>query len=214
MACDDQSTTAKLPVQAREAHHELKRGVGCAIDCNRLGQDALDVQVEDDVDHDGDDEEQEGDHGEYVDLVADALEVFKELLLLESVAVGGFAHRLKLIFDAFERGILIGDLGAEFALLGLERADALFEWGEIDGRRWRRRGRGPVGRRGHEVGDGGADVAIEQRKDALNEGQRGADGVDQALNAGGRVCFGRRRVGCGLGRGQGTAKGKALAGLG
>ena len=41
------------------------------------------MQVEDDVDHDGDDEEEEGDHGKDVDLVADALEVFEEFLLLE-----------------------------------------------------------------------------------------------------------------------------------
>jgi hypothetical protein len=147
------------------------------------------VQVEDDVDHDGDDEEQEGDHGEYVDLVADALEVFKELLLLEGVAVGGFADHLELIFDALEGGVLIGDLGAEVVVLGLEGADALFEGGEVDGRR---RWRGPVRRRGHEVGDGGADVAIEQWKDALNKGKAGADGVDNALNAGGKVSRGRK----------------------
>ena len=152
-----------------------------------LGQDAFDVQIEDDVDHDRNDEEQEGDHGKDVDLVADALEIFEEFLLFEGVAVGGFANHIELIFDALERGILVGDLGAQLVLLCLERADAFFDWGEVDGRR---RGCGPVRGRGHEVGDGCADVAIEQRKDALNEGQSGANGVDHALNAGGKLFHG------------------------
>jgi hypothetical protein len=148
-----------------------------------LGQDALDVEVEDDVDHDGDDEEQEGDHGKDVDLVANPFEVFEELLLLEGVAVSGFADHFELIFDALEGGVLLDDLGAELALLGLEGADAFFEGGEVDGGWWRR---GPVGGRGgrrHQIGDGGADVAIEQGQDALYERQRGADGVDDLLNA-------------------------------
>lgn len=152
-----------------------------------LGQDALDVQVEDDVDHDGNDEEQDGGHGKDVDLVADAFEVFHQLLLLEGVAVSGFADHIKLIFNALEAGVLLDDLGAEFALLGLEGADAFFEGGEIDRRRWRC---GPVsgrGWRGHQVGNGGADVAVEQGQNALNEGQSCADGVDKLLHAGGEL---------------------------
>jgi hypothetical protein len=163
------------------------------------------VQIEDDVDHDGDDQEQEGDHGKDVDLVTDALEIFEELLLFEGVAVGGFANHFELIFDALERSVLIGDLSAEFTVLCLERGDALFERGKVDGRRgWR----WPMGRRGHEVGDDCADIAIEQGQDSLNEGQTGPDGVDNALNAGGNIHR------CGLGGWQAAAEGEVSAGLG
>jgi hypothetical protein len=106
--------------------------------------------------------------------------------LLEGVAVGGFADHFELIFDALEGGVLLDDLGAEFTLLGLERADAFFEGSKIQrwGRRWWRCG--PVswlGGRGHEIGDGGADVAVEQGQDALNEWERGSDGADDLLDA-------------------------------
>ena len=148
-----------------------------------LGQDALDVEVEDDVDHDGDDEEQEGDHGKDVDLVANPFEVFEELLLLEGVAVSGFADHFELIFDALEGGVLLDDLGAELALLGLEGADAFFKGCQVDRRLWGRRPVSELGGRSHEVGNGSSDVAIEQGQDALYERQRGADGVDDLLNA-------------------------------
>lgn len=168
------------------------------------------MQVENNVDRYRADEKQEGDYCEYVDLVADAFEVFKELLLLEGIAVGGFADRFELVFDALERCVLVSDLRAELALLCLERADALFEGSEVDGRCWRR---GPVRRRSHEIGDSGADVAIEQGKDPLYERQSGANGVDRALKAGLCVCSGRRSVCGGRGRGQAAARGNALSGL-
>ena len=105
------------------------------------------MQIEDYIDHDGDDEKQDGYHGEEVDFVADSLEVFEELLLFEGVAVGCFADHLELIFDAFEGGVLIGDLGTELVLLRLEGADAFFDGSEVDGR-----GRGAGRGCGTEVG--------------------------------------------------------------
>ena len=179
------------------------------------------MEIEDDVDGDGDGEKAESNEGYEVDLVADALEVFHEFLLLECVSVGGFANHFELVFDALEGGVLFDDLIAELALLGLELGEAVFEGGEIDGRRRRRRGRRGVVVRSEEVGDGGADVAVEQGENALDEGQGDAEGADGALNPGGTLgggvgegAGGRRRVG-GAGRGrQGTGEGAGLdAGL-
>jgi hypothetical protein len=42
-----------------------------------LGQDALDVEVEDYIDHYRDYEEEECDHSEDIDPVADAFEIFE-----------------------------------------------------------------------------------------------------------------------------------------
>jgi hypothetical protein len=70
------------------------------------------------------------------------------------------------------------------------------------------------GGRGHEIGDGGADVAIEEGKDALYEGQRCADGVDNLLNAGGKVGTGRKLGDSGLGWWQAATEGDRLVGLG
>jgi hypothetical protein len=71
-------------------------------------------------------------HGNDLDLPAKDLQVFEELLLLESVAVGGFANHLQLIFDALERGVLLHHLFAQAAMLRLELGQATLKRRKID----------------------------------------------------------------------------------
>jgi hypothetical protein len=58
-----------------------------------------------------------------------ALEIFNQLLLLEGVAVSGFADRFQTIFDTFERVVLFDDLVAQLTVLSLEFGQAVFDGG-------------------------------------------------------------------------------------
>ncbi len=139
------------------------------------------MEIENDADDDGDGQQAEGDQRYEVDLVADALEIFNQLLLLEGVAVSGFADHFQLIFDTLEGGVLFDDLVAQLAVLGLERGQAVFDECEIDPRR------GSGGRvmvRGEEVGVGGDNVSVDQGENALHERQRGTEHGHGALDSG------------------------------
>lgn len=162
-----------------------------------LGENPADVEKEQDVEQDGRSEEGEGEDGKNVDLVSDGLEIFKQFLLFEGIAISGFADHLELIFNALEGGVLLAHLEAEVAMLGAEVSEAFLNGLEVNSDVGRL---GWVGRLVEDVGDGGADVAVEEGQDFLNEGDGHAEGAHGAVKA---VALGR-----GGGVGEGAARGR------
>lgn len=123
------------------------------------------MHVEEQIQEHGDTQKSDGDDGDQIDLVADRFEIFQEFLLLQGVAVGGLSDHFQLIFKALERGILLDELLAQFAVLGPELGEGGLEGGKVNGRRRRRW----WCLRLDEIGDDGSEISIEERKKAMNE---------------------------------------------
>jgi len=127
----------------------------------RLGgsaQDVLELDQEIEVEGEGTGEQDKADDGEGADAASHGAQVFDEFLLLEGIAVGGFADALKLVFDALEGGALLLDLGAELAVAGADLGQAALDGLKVyvDGsRRWRM-----DGLRGDEGAKRGGEVAV------------------------------------------------------
>ncbi len=51
---------------------------------------------------------------------AHRLQIFDQFLLLQGIAIGGFAHHLEVVFHPLQRRILIGQLILEVCLLKLQ----------------------------------------------------------------------------------------------
>lgn len=71
--------------------------------------------------------------------------------------------------------MVLGDLIAELAMLGLKRRHTFFDRSQIDRRRWLGLGR-------EHVGNCSRNVAVEERKHPLHERHGGAHGMDGALH--------------------------------
>lgn len=56
---------------------------------------------ENEVDQETDRQQADGQHCNHFHLIAESLEIFKQFLLLERIAIGGFAHHLQLVLNAF-----------------------------------------------------------------------------------------------------------------
>ena len=92
----------------------------------------LELDKEEDIHCDRKQQEHQADNGEGAEAGTDGAEIFDELLLLEGVAVGGFANTFELIFDALEGGDLFEDLGAQFAMAGGNLGEAALDGFEIN----------------------------------------------------------------------------------
>ena len=107
-----------------------------------LAQDVLHLDDQEGVDQQGEHEQDESDDGDGSDPAADGAEIFDELLLLQGVAVGGFADVVELIFKTLDSGGLFGDLGTELTVGSANFDEAALDWFQIDlnwNRGWRRR---------------------------------------------------------------------------
>ena len=78
------------------------------------------LEKKQDIEDDGNSQKGKGDVGENVDFGAYGFEVFEKFLLFKGIAVGGFADRLQVVFDALEGSILLDHLVAQGALLDAE----------------------------------------------------------------------------------------------
>jgi len=148
-----------------------------------LGKNALEVEIEDHIEQNGQGQQGQRKQGKDVDLVADRLEIFKQFLLFEGIAIRGFSDHLQLIFNPLEGRVLVHDLVAKIAMLGVQLCDAILEGLQVDWGLGRRRGR----MRREEIGDGSADVPVEQGQEAMHEGKGGAERTEGALQTGGQV---------------------------
>lgn len=153
-----------------------------------LAKNVLELNQKVDVQAQRHQQQNQSDNGKGADAAADGAQVFDQLLLLQGIAVGGFADAVQLIFDAFERGALFGDLPPEFAMAGADFGEAALDWLQIDMNlldRDRGRGRRVVMAhlRSDQSADGGGEVAVEQRKEPLYQRYCRTDGVYGALEA-------------------------------
>ena len=155
-----------------------------------LAKNVLKLNEKVDIQAQGHQQQNQSNDGKGADAAADGTQVFYQLLLLEGIAVGGFADAVQLIFNALERGALLGDLSPELAMAGADFGEAALDWLQIDmdllDRGWDRgRWRGVVMARlrSYESADGGGEVAVEQGKQPLHQRNGGADGVHGALQA-------------------------------
>ena len=96
-------------------------------DCEDLRQNALDVQIEQNVHEQRNEKQPYCDCGDHVDLRARRSQLFMQFLLLESVAIRGFAHQLKPIFNPFEGVVLFYDLHAQFFVQALQFRNILID---------------------------------------------------------------------------------------
>jgi hypothetical protein len=166
-------------------------------------ENVLKLDQEINVQAQGDGQQNQSDDGEGADTAADGAQVFDKFLLLQGITVGGFADALQLVFDALEGGALLDDLAAQFAMTGANLGEAALDGLQIDMdlmdllNRGRRRRVMMAELRSDQGGDGGGEVAVEERKKPLHQRYGGADCVDGALEAGfGGVRIGRRGQSC------------------
>ncbi len=144
------------------------------------GENTLDVHIEEQIQHDGDGEQTDGDDGNDIDFASNGFQILEKFLLFKGVAVGGFADELQLVFDALEGRILLDELLAQLTVLRLHFGKALLEGGQVDRWRWRcRRWRGS-----EDIGDGGGDVSVEKGHDLLHEGNCHTEEIDGTLKTG------------------------------
>ena len=153
-----------------------------------LAKNVLELNEKVDIQAQGHQQQNQSNDGKGADAAADGAQVFDELLLLKGIAVGGFADAVELIFDAFERGALFGNLSPKLAMAGADFGEAALDWLQVDLNlldRDRGRWRGVVMARlrSYESADGGGEVAVKQGKQPLHQRNGGADGVHGALQA-------------------------------
>jgi len=86
--------------------------IQCVPHPESSGQNTLDVEIENHIEQNRQGQQGERKKGKQTDLVADCLEVFKQLLLFKRIAIRGFTDHLQLVFDPFEGRILVHDLVA------------------------------------------------------------------------------------------------------
>ena len=67
-----------------------------------LGQNTLDVEVQNHIQEDRDDQQGQCNQSIHIDFVADALQIFEQFLLFQGIAVCGFTDHLQLILNALE----------------------------------------------------------------------------------------------------------------
>jgi hypothetical protein len=132
----------------------------------------LELDEEVDIQAQRDEEQDQADDGEGADAAADGAEVFDELLLLEGVAVCGFADAFELIFDALEVGALLLNLGAELAIAGADLGEAALDRLQIDVDGLRLGWRVVGGLSSDKRADGGREVAVKEGQEPLDERNR------------------------------------------
>lgn len=155
------------------------------MDLAGLAEEVLQPPEEVGVEPEEDEQEDETDDGEVADAVADGAEIFDELLLLQGVAVGGFADAFEVIFDALEGAGLLLNLSLELSLGGLQVGETSLDGFEVYvNLRGRNRMLGLLVDGHHECADRIGEVALEKREQLLDVGKRGADRLDDLLQSG------------------------------
>lgn len=161
----------------------------------KLAQDVLQFHDQIDVEAEGYEQEHQANDGEGADAAPDGAKILDQLLLLEGIAVGGFADAVKLVFDALQARDLLHYLGAQLAVTIADLGQATLHGLHVhmDNLGLGRWGGMHVG--SNERADSGGEVAVNQWQQLLHQRNGGANGVDSPLEAGlGRVrcsCCGR-----------------------
>ena len=128
-----------------------------------LAQDVLELDDQVDIEAKRDDQQEEADDGEGADTGADRPQILNQLLLLKSVAVGGFADTLQVVLDAFEGGDLLKHLAAQLTVAVADLGKAALHGFHVDVNDWGGWGRGGVCVRGHEGANSGGEIAVDER---------------------------------------------------
>ena len=82
-----------------------------------LGKYALNVQIEQKVDQSGKRKQADSDQRNQVHLASNSLQVLKQFLLLQCIAVRCLAHHLQMVFNPLQRCILLRNVVTEFTML-------------------------------------------------------------------------------------------------
>ena len=161
----------------------------CGAAHRTSGDDFKEVKKDKDVEGDAYGCQAESGQGNKVDFLADAPQVFNQLLLSAGIAVGGLANPAQMIVYLVQSRSLLCNLVAELVLQSLDLGQFVFNGGQID--RLRQRRLGDSGLRNQSegnrlVGDRHAGILVEQGKKGLNGRQSNAKHVHGASRACGK----------------------------
>jgi len=115
------------------------------------------VKIEDHIHSQGHNQDCQRNQSKPIDLFADRFQIIDEFVLFKGSGFSGIADLLQLIFNAFQRRVLLQDSIAQIPILLLQRSQIVFEGLDIHG--WRRRGHVLV--RGQYIRHGSSDVSVQ-----------------------------------------------------
>lgn len=95
---------------------EVRGGTTSTCFMWKLGKNALDVEIQNQVQQQRAEQHGEDDQRDDVHLVTYVFEVIEKLLLFQGIPVRGLSDHLKLIFDALEGPILFGNSSTQLDL--------------------------------------------------------------------------------------------------